>query len=152
MTQFGPPVARLVIGFVLILSGIASCGEAPAVESSGDPETGLPEGRWTVDRLELEGRPVDLSAAAVRVEMLNVGSSMRVDSGCHRLFGSYTFEPNGNASFTVPGVSTNECSADDQAIEDAFLVVIEEVSSWQGDRQELSLIAPTGLLVLVPGE
>lgn len=128
------------------------CGATPAVESSGDPATGLPEGQWSVTLLEVDGRSVDLAQAAIQLEMLNVGSSLRVDTSCHRLFGSYTFNPGGEASFTMPGVSTNECAANDQAIEDAFLMVIESVSSWQGDRRELSLVAPTGRLVLVPGE
>ncbi len=148
-------IHQLVLRLALVASAAmvtVGCGATPAVESSGDPTTGLPEGRWLVTTLEVESQTVDLAQAAIRLEMLNVGSSLRVDTGCHRLFGSYTFDPNGSASFTVPGVSTNECTADDQAIEDAFLLVIESVSSWQGDRQELSLVAPAGRLALAPVE
>lgn len=141
----------LALGVSALLFAVG-CGATPAVESSGDPATGLPEGRWVVTLLEIDGQSVDLAQAAIRLEMLNVGSSLRVDTSCHRLFGSYTFNPDGAASFTMPGVSTNECAADDQAIENAFLLVIESVSSWQGDHQELTLVAPTGRLLLAPGE
>ena len=140
----------LLAFWALVLT--VSCGATPAIDSSGDPETGLPEGRWIVTTLDVDGHAIDLDQSSVRLEMLNVGSSLRVDTGCHRLFGSYTFNPDNSASFTVPGTSTNECSGTDQVVEDAFLAVIESVNSWQGDRQELSLVAPTGRLVLAPDE
>lgn len=129
---------------------ISACGADTAVESTGTA-SGLPDGTWQVSQL-MVAEPTDLPAEPIRFQFVNVGASMRIDTGCHRLFGSYTFEDDGAASFTVPGISTNECAPAAQALEDTLLAVLQSVSSWEGSQQALILLSPSGRLELVPSD
>lgn len=118
--------------------------------------------RWRVTELEVDGVQADVSD--VFLEFSTVQSSLRIDSDCHGLYGSFTIEnrdgstprkgadarAQGNASFTVPGASTNQCSPEDQQIEDALVAALESTRSWRQEGQKLVFQGESTLLELSP--
>ena len=116
--------------------------------------------RWRVTKLEVDG--VEVEVSDVFVELSTAQTSLRVDSNCHGLYGSFTIETSdaaenigaaedsGDASFTVPGASTNQCSPDDQQIEDALLLALESTSSWRQEGPKLLFQGDSTLLELSP--
>lgn len=79
------------------------------------------------------------------------------NTGCHRILGSFTLtESNGDsgrASFTVPGLSPNDCSAQDQVLEDLILSALHDAAGFKRSSQVLELFdqqqRPVLLLVLI---
>lgn len=71
------------------------------------------------------------------------------NTGCHRILGSFTLEDNsGNASFTVPGLSTNSCDSSRQAVEDLLLDALAQVDGFQRSDAQLEFVNPVGDLLL----
>lgn len=81
------PVRRLVS--LILAAGIVltACGAAEIVENDD-----LVSARWRVTQLEVNGSQADVSD--IFIELSTVQSSLRVDSNCHELYGSFTIENN----------------------------------------------------------
>ena len=129
-----------VLCLVLVLG---ACGAAEIAENDD-----LLSGRWQVTELSMAGE--QLEADQFVLELSTAQASIRVDSNCHQLYGSFTFRENGTASFTVPGASTNECSASDQMVEEALVMTLESVTRWRQEGQKLVFEGQSSLLELTP--
>jgi heat shock protein HslJ len=110
----------------LALSGLLAGGCATTFNENDDVMTG----QWTVETIELQNTSVDLATSSIVIDLRAAEASLRADTGCHQIFGSFTFRDDGTASFTVPGKSTNECAPTDEALEDQLLEALEDISSW----------------------
>lgn len=114
----------------LVVTGCA----APELVQNDD----LITGQWRVTDLVVAGTAIDLGQSNLVIDLSTAESSLRADTGCQRLFGSFTFTDDGIASFTVPGRSDNDCAATDQQIEDAFIGAVTAVRSWDQAEDRLT--------------
>ncbi len=103
------------------------------------------DGEWIVTTLEVDptaedgvdyGGVLDAIDAPLLVEIDTGEAAVRGQTGCGRLFGSYTLLGNGTdggeASFTIPSPAPDsDCAADERRAHEALVSALEQVSRWR---------------------
>ncbi|MFT7597338.1 MAG: hypothetical protein ACI8TP_000256 [Acidimicrobiales bacterium] len=107
-------------------------------------------GSWQVSELVVADTAIDLAQSPVVIDLSTAQRSVRADTSCHWLYGSFTILRDGSATFTMPGRSTQSCEASDQLVEDALLGALDSVRSWQLVEDRLVFASPTVRLELSP--
>ena len=123
------------------------------------------DGEWVVTTLELDPTAVDGTdyagvldsiGEALLVEIDTGEAALRGQTGCGRLFGSYTLlgggTDGGDASFTIPSPEAdNDCVADERRAHEALVIALEQVNRWQQEGTTLVFRGPDSTtLVLTP--
>jgi hypothetical protein len=148
---------------VLLLGALTACSVASG--NGADPDT-WPDrltGTWLVDLVEL--KPSDDAGAVELARTVSeeidavvfdqTAASIEATTGCRRIFGSYTFlaadqAESGIATFTIPGLSTDDCPPEDDLAAVSLTALLEQVQSWRQDGDRLMLEGPEGRLGLRP--
>ncbi len=112
---------KLSILFVAIIS-IISCSPKLAPDHNWDMK------RWTL--YELKTVPVQLSGTEKDANLLFVPAQQQFNGtgGCNRISGSYAISKKGKISFS--NVVSTKMMCGDQAFEDRFLEVLNEVDGY----------------------
>ena len=126
------PVRLPTLGATFLTVGAMLGAMAGAVACAADlvENDDLVTGQWTLTRLVDDDTRVDLGNSSILIDISSAESSIRINTPCHWLYGSFTFLDDGTASFTVPGSSTNDCRPADERVEDSLRAALEQVSSW----------------------
>lgn len=77
-------------------------------------------------------------------------STVTVHTDCNDRFGSYTLDPNGTASFSLPGATKRACEDGATKLEQTTVETLEDVTSWTLEDDDLSLTGPHQTLTFHP--
>lgn len=136
---------RCVIVLITLALAASSCGS-----SDGEPtETGPVS--YQVTFIASNDGGVGPTRAVIRLD--EEFATLDGNTGCHRVLGSFTLDDtSGDASFTVPGLSTNSCEPDQLQVEELLLAAFDEVTSFLRSDQQLEFFGmdQNQLLVLEP--
>ncbi len=139
----GSEIVRIVLATAATVLGSAACG--PVLQENDD----LPSGPWRVEAVELDGTTVGPGGRSMVLEFSTAESALRGNTGCHQIFGAFTFLDDGTASFTIPGRSSEACAPADQTAEDQLIDALEAVSSWTlAPDRSLEVRGPTASVTL----
>jgi heat shock protein HslJ len=137
----------LALATVLMLAACAADGSASEGAIPDNYPTIAPamvDGRYDVIEINGPTGPVALDdAVPPTVEVDVVTGELRIEPLCNRYLGSFTLDPDGTASFTVTGGTSETCP--DPAIEQAVLDAFGAADRWTetDDGLELSGSAST---------
>lgn len=140
------PVRSVIVLITLALALLAAgCGS-----SDGEPtETGPIS--YQVTFVASSDGGVGPTRAVIRLD--EEFAVLDGNTGCHRVLGSFTLDDtSGNASFTVPGLSTNTCDPSELQVEELLLDAFDGVTSFLRSDQQLQFFGAdqNRLLVLEP--
>ncbi len=142
---------RLVVG-VLSMSLLAAA--LPGLASAQDEAVPYPaEGvQWQLSSYADGGTMTDVPAGVETTLFLN-GGEVVGSAGCNSYFGSYQMTAD-TLTFPNPFGSTQKfCDGPEQAVEDAYLPLLQAVAGWSIDEAGmLSLTDADGAVSLVYGE
>ncbi len=119
------------------------------------------DGAWIVTTLEVhmtaaDGADdtglLDAIGAPLLVEIDTGEAALRGQTGCGRLFGSYTLlgdgTDGGEASFTIPSPAANsDCPADERRAHEALVNALEQVSQWRQEGTALVFQGPDSTML-----
>ncbi len=122
---------QLSVFSVLMFSILVSCSPKVAPDHNWDMK------RWTL--YELKTVPVQLSGTEKDANLLFVPSQKQVSGtgGCNRISGSYEISKKGKIRFL--NVVSTKMMCNDQAFEDRFLEVLNEVDGYTIENTSLLL-------------
>jgi hypothetical protein len=143
-----------VLWWAAVVAVTAGCG---GTELDTEPTF---HGTWIVERLELADTEIDLGQSRLVVEIDTSSLAVRGQTGCGRLFGSYTLtlvdgtDREGPASFTLPSPAPDDsCPAADRDRHESLVAALETVSQWRREGPLLFLVdVPTTAVELRPAD
>ena len=116
------------IRYVIVLIAAALVLTGCATADSGQP--GGESISYQVTFISTPAGGIGPTQAVIRLD--EEFATLDGTSGCHRILGSFTLNDSaGEASFTVPGLSTNSCSDEAQEVETHLLNALAQVVSFR---------------------
>ena len=144
---------KLVAGALgVALLAAALPGAAVAQDETAEPEAYAAEGiDWVLTSYAVADGLIEVPEGVETTLLLN-GGQVVGNAGCNSYFGSYAIDA---TSLTFPqpfGVTMQLCPGPEQAVEDAYLPLLESTAGWSVDEGSLVLTDATGAQILVYAE
>ena len=106
---------------------LASCG---VLQVDGP---GPLDGEWLVERIVVDGIDITPESGAIVLRIDSPNSTLAGRTSCQQIFGSFTINGDGKATFTVPTPPGLDCSEAAQFEQDTLIAALERSATWSGD-------------------
>ena len=108
------------------------------------------DGEWLVDRIVVDGADLTPESGAIVLRIDTPNSTLAGRTSCQQIFGSFTIDADGKATFTVPTPPGVDCSEAAQFEQDLLIAALEQSASWTGDAgATVDLVRPDQSLVRI---
>ena len=108
------------------------------------------DGEWLVDRIVVDGADLTPESGAIVLRIDTPNSTLAGRTSCQQIFGSFTIDADGKATFTVPPPPGVDCSEAAQFEQDLLIAALERSASWTGDAgATVDLVRPDQSLVRI---
>ncbi len=117
-----------LLGLLVILVAAASSCGVLQVDGAGPLD-----GEWLVDRIVVDGADITPESGAIVLRIDSPNSTLAGRTSCQQIFGSFTIDAEGKATFTVPNPPGVDCSEAAQFEQDLLIAALERSATWTGD-------------------
>ncbi len=114
----------------LLLAFVLFAGSCGVLQVDG---AGPLDGEWLVERIVVDGLDLTPESGAIVLRIDTPNSTLAGRTSCQQIFGSFTIDGDGRATFTVPTPPGLECSEAAQFEQDTLIAALERSATWSGD-------------------
>lgn len=141
-----------VLGTALLVTALPAVGAAQDEPEPTAEAAYVAEGiDWILDSYAVADGMLEVPEGVQATLLLNGGQAVG-NAGCNSFFGSYEIDAT-SLSFPEPfGQTLRLCDGPEQAVEDAYLPLLQATAGWAVDQGVLTLTDADGAMILVFSE